>query len=87
MKLPVQAKPISRDSLGKTYLGFKAVISPSGTCYHAGGRSAEGGPDVTVRTCCRNVGNEYEDPITGRVSCQQVQNAIIRRNIRRGGLF
>ena len=29
MKLPIQAQPVSRDSLGKTYLGFKAGINPS----------------------------------------------------------
>ncbi|EGJ34784.1 MULTISPECIES: hypothetical protein [Moorena] len=28
MKLPVQVKPVSRDSLGKTYLGFKTGINP-----------------------------------------------------------
>ncbi|AOX03343.1 hypothetical protein BJP34_31375 [Moorena producens PAL-8-15-08-1] len=57
MKLPVQFKPVSRGSLGKTYLGFKTGIKPSqqGTCYigvdgNGNYENAEG--NLTPETCC-----------------------------------
>lgn len=68
MKLPIQVQPVSRDSLGKTYLGFKAGINPSSFCRRGAGTAAANNiGNLTPTQCCAYA-------TTGGVANQWVSN-------------
>ena len=70
MKLPIQAKPIARDSLESIHLMGDTGINPNqpykGTCFQGGPKTVAGCRhgfqlnNISHNTCCANGGSGWE---------------------------